>query len=66
MFVGCHDLLLFQHKEGFAREILSTNLFRIKNVAQFIAGETLEMSIVGIQFGAELGTVDFGPAEGPE
>ena len=34
------------------------------NVAQFIAGETVETGIVGIQFGADVGAADLIPAEG--
>lgn len=54
--------LLLQHVERLAREtcpepslrILPQDLFRIGNVAQFIAGETVETGVAGIQFGAEL------------
>ena len=46
------------------REIFVVDFFRIKNIAQFVAGETVETGVVGIQFGAELGTADFVPAEG--
>ena len=37
-----------------------TDLFRIHNIAQFIVGESVEMGVVGIQFGAESGS----PTEG--
>ncbi len=40
------------------------DFFGIQNVAQFVAGETVETGVVGIQFGAELGAADFVPAEG--
>jgi hypothetical protein len=33
---------------------------------QFIAGETVETGVVGIQLGAELGAADFIPAESSE
>jgi hypothetical protein len=35
-----------------------------RRVAQFIAGETVEMGVVCVQFGAELSAADFVPAEG--
>jgi len=37
------------------REIFVVDFFRIKNIAQFVAGETVETGVVGIQFGADLG-----------
>ncbi len=49
------DFLLLQHAEGFAREIFAVDFFGIENIAQFVAGETVETGVVGIQFGAELG-----------
>jgi hypothetical protein len=58
------DFLVLQHAECFAREILAVDFLWIKNVAQFIAGETVETGVVGIQLGAELGAADFLPAEG--
>ena len=42
------------------------DFFRVdaKRVAQFIAGESVETGVVGVQFGAELGAADIVPAEG--
>ena len=51
------DFLLLQHAERLAREILPVDFFRIENIAQFVAGETIETGVVGIQFGADWGTV---------
>jgi len=39
------DFLLLQHAEGFAREIFAVDFFRIQDVAQFVAGETVEAGI---------------------
>ncbi len=36
----------------------------VRRVAQFVTGETVETCVVGIQFGAELGTADFIPCSG--
>jgi hypothetical protein len=35
-------------REGFPREILTVDFFRIKNEAQFIASETVETGVVGV------------------
>ena len=58
------DFLLFQHAERLTREIFAVDFFRIENIAQFVAGETVETGVVGIQLRAELGTADFIPAKG--
>jgi hypothetical protein len=53
------DFLPLQHAECLAREILAIDLFRIENVTKFIAAQTVEAGVVGIQFGA----ADFVPAD---
>jgi hypothetical protein len=53
------DLVFPHYAEGFAREILPVDFFRIEKIAQLVAGETVETGVVGIQLGAELGAVDF-------
>ena len=58
------DLLLFKHTECLAKEIFAVDFFGIQNIAQFVAGETVETGVVGVQFGAELSAADFVPAEG--
>ena len=50
--------------EGFSRKIFAVDFFGVENIAEFIAGETVETGVVGIEFGAELGAADFIPAEG--
>jgi len=55
------NFLLLQHAERLAREILAVDFFGVENVAQFVAGETVETGVVGIQLGAELGAADFIP-----
>lgn len=59
------DFFLLQDAECLPREILAIDFFGIdaKRVAQFIAGGTVETCVIGIQLGAELGAVDFVPAE---
>ncbi len=51
------DFLLFQHTEGFAREILAVDFFGInaERRAQFVAGETVEMGVAGVPLSAEVG-----------
>ena len=48
------------------REIFVVDFFRIKNIAQFVAGETVEAGVGCIQFGAQLGAAPWRviPAEG--
>ena len=57
------DFFLLQHAERLPREILPIDFFRVENVAQFIAGETVETDVVDIQLGADLGSTDFIPAD---
>jgi hypothetical protein len=45
---------------GYTREILAVDFFgvdAVRRVAQFVASETVETGVVGVQFGAELGTI---------
>ena len=51
------DFLLFQHTEGFAREILAVDFFGInaERRAQFVADETVEMGVAGVPLSAEVG-----------
>ncbi len=57
-------MLPFQHAEGLAREIFAVDFFWVEDVAQFIAGGTVETGVAGIHFVADLGAADFLPAEG--
>jgi hypothetical protein len=55
------DFLILHHAEGLARELLAVDFFGVdaKRVAQFIAGETVETGVVGVQFGARRTLVSF-------
>jgi len=48
------DLLLLQHAECLAWEIVAVHIFGIQDVAQFVAGETVEPRIVRVQFRANV------------
>lgn len=43
------DFHLLQHVEGFAKDILAMDFLRIQDLAQFVAGEHVETSVVGIR-----------------
>ncbi len=48
------QLLFPEHPEGFGRIVFAHDIRRIEDVAQFIAGESVEFGVVGIEFAFEL------------
>jgi hypothetical protein len=59
------DLLVLQHAECLTWEVVAVNVFGVKNVAEFVAAETIEARIVRIQFSAEMRAVFVIPMLGP-
>jgi hypothetical protein len=52
-----------QHAERLALEIFTVHIFGIQDVAQFVAGETIETRIVRVRFCAEMRAALFIPLE---
>ena len=49
------DLVVLEHPKGFAGVIGAHQVGGIQDVAQFFAGEAVEVGVVGVEFGSEQG-----------
>ena len=47
--------VVFEDAEGFAGEVASVDIGGVEDVAEFVAGQAIEICIVGVEFGAEGG-----------
>lgn len=56
VFAVFFGFVVFEDAEGFAGEVASVDVGGIEDVAEFVAGEAVEIGVVGIEFGAEDGT----------
>ncbi|WP_197064825.1 hypothetical protein [Leptolyngbya sp. KIOST-1] len=53
VFAELFDVVVFEAAEGFAGEIGAVDVSGVEDVAEFVAGEAIEVGVVGIEFGAE-------------
>ena len=47
------DLTLLEHAEGLAGVVLAHDVFGIEDVAQPLRGEAIQISVVGVELGAQ-------------
>ena len=55
--------LFFQNPEGFAGEVVAVDISRIKDVAEFLLGQSVESGVVSVKFSSEKGSALFIPFE---
>ena len=64
VFAELFDFVVFEDAEGFAGEVGAVDVGGVEDVAEFVAGEAVEVGVVGVEFGAEVGTAFWVPDEG--
>ncbi len=64
VFAELFDFVVFENAEGFAGEVGTVDVGGVEDVAEFVAGEAVEVGVVGVEFGAEVGTALWVPDEG--
>jgi len=64
VFAVLFDFVVFEDAEGFAGEVGAVDVGGVEDVAEFVAGEAVEVGVVGVEFGAEVGTTVWVPGEG--
>jgi hypothetical protein len=53
VFAELLHLVVFEDTKGFAGEVGAVDVGGVEDVAEFVAGEAIEVDIVGINFGVE-------------
>ena len=64
VFAELFDFVVLEDAEGFAGEVGAVDVGGVEDVAEFVAGEAVEVGVVGVEFGAEVGTALWVPDEG--
>ena len=58
------DFIVLEHAEGFAGVVGAHKAGWVKDIAQFVSSEAVEVGIVGVEFGSELGSAFWFEDEG--
>ena len=64
VFAVFFGFVVFEDAEGFAGEVTSVDVGGIEDVAEFVAGQAIEIGVVGVKFGSESGTTIGVPDKG--